>query len=233
VISSVAADFLAQLFLGNRRAFTVPQFGIVSPWEFLFYALLGVLAALAAVAFIRALYCCEDLFGYLKLPEYVKPALGGLAIGLIGLYSPHLFGVGYEGIDLALSGELALGVLLILALLKILATSLTIGSGGSGGIFAPSLFIGAMLGTALGMLLNELFPTITAPAGAYGVAGMAAVFSGAARAPFSAILIMFEMTGNYGIILPLMTSVVTSTVLARALKREHLYPQIAAPWGGR
>jgi len=223
VISSVAADFLAQLFLGNRRAFTVPQFGIVSPWEFLFYALLGVLAALAAVAFIRALYCCEDLFGYLKLPEYVKPALGGLAIGLIGLYSPHLFGVGYEGIDLALSGELALGVLLILALLKILATSLTIGSGGSGGIFAPSLFIGAMLGTALGMLLNELFPTITAPAGAYGVAGMAAVFSGAARAPFSAILIMFEMTGNYGIILPLMTSVVTSTVLARALKRESIY----------
>jgi CIC family chloride channel protein len=169
------------------------------------------------------LYRCEDLFDSLKIPEYFKPALGGLAIGAIGLYSGDLFGVGYEGISKALSGELALGMLLLLFLLKMFATSFTLGSGGSGGIFAPSLFIGAMLGTAVGSAFGSIFPSITAPAGAYGVVGMAAVFAGAARAPFSAILIIFEMTHDYAIILPLMTSVVVSTVLTRTLRRETIY----------
>jgi CIC family chloride channel protein len=223
VISSVVADFLAQAFLGNTRAFTIPTFGIVSPWEFSFYVVLGILSALAALAFIYVLYRCEDLFDSLKIPEYFKPALGGLAIGAIGLYSGDLFGVGYEGISKALSGELALGMLLLLFLLKMFATSFTLGSGGSGGIFAPSLFIGAMLGTAVGSAFGSIFPSITAPAGAYGVVGMAAVFAGAARAPFSAILIIFEMTHDYAIILPLMTSVVVSTVLTRTLRRETIY----------
>jgi CIC family chloride channel protein len=223
VISSVVADFLAQVFLGNARAFPIPAFGIVSLWEFSFYVVLGVLAALVALAFTSVLYRCEDLFDSVKIPEYLKPALGGLAIGAIGLYNVDLFGVGYEGITKALSGELVLGVLLLLCLLKIVATSLTLGSGGSGGIFAPSLFIGAMLGTAVGSAFGNFFPSITAPAGAYGVVGMAAVFAGAARAPFSAILIIFEMTQDYAIMLPLMTAVVISTVLSRALKRETIY----------
>jgi CIC family chloride channel protein len=223
VISSVVADFLAQVFLGNARAFPIPAFGIVSLWEFSFYVVLGILAALVALAFTSVLYRCEDLFDSVKIPEYLKPALGGLAIGAIGLYNVDLFGVGYEGITKALSGELVLGVLLLLCLLKIVATSLTLGSGGSGGIFAPSLFIGAMLGTAVGSAFGNFFPSITAPAGAYGVVGMAAVFAGAARAPFSAILIIFEMTQDYAIMLPLMTAVVISTVLSRALKRETIY----------
>ena len=223
VISAVVADYLAHLFLGNTRAFDIPAFGITSPWEFSFYTLLGILAAFTAVAFIYVLYRCEDLFDSLRIPEYLKPALGGLAVGAIGLYSHDLFGVGYGGITKALSGELVLGALLLLCLLKIVATSLTLGSGGSGGIFAPSLFIGAMLGTAVGSVFGNLFPSITGPAGAYGVVGMAAVFAGAARAPFSAILIIFEMTHDYAIMLPLMTAVVTSTVLSRALKRETIY----------
>lgn len=223
VISAVVADFIAQLFLGNVRAFAIPAFGVVSPWEYLFYIVLGILAAFAAVAFIYVLYRCEGLFDSLKMPEYFKPALGGLAIGAIGLYSIDLFGVGYEGITKALSGEMMLGALLLLCLLKIVATSLTLGSGGSGGIFAPSLFIGAMIGTAVGSAFGNFFPSITAPAGAYGVVGMAAVFAGAARAPFSAILIIFEMTHDYAIMLPLMTAVVISTVLSRALKRESIY----------
>ncbi len=223
VISSVVADFLAQSFLGNKRAFVIPEFGMVSPWEFVFYIVLGILAAFAAVAFIWILYRCEDLFDSLRIPDYLKPALGGLAIGAIGLYSADLFGVGYEGITKALAGELALGMLLSLCLLKIVATSLTLGSGGSGGIFAPSLFIGAMLGTALGTAFGSLFPAVTAPPGAYGLVGMAAVFAGAARAPFSAILIIFEMTGDYALILPLMASVVISTAVARTLKRETIY----------
>jgi CIC family chloride channel protein len=223
VISSVVADFLAQAFLGNTRAFPLPAFGMVSPWEFLFYTVLGVLAAFTALAFTYLLYRCEDLFDSLKIPEYLKPALGGLALGAIGIYSMDLFGVGYEGITKALSGELVLGTLLLLSLLKIVATSLTLGSGGSGGIFAPSLFIGAMLGTAVGTIFGNFFPSITEPAGAYGLVGMAAVFAGATRAPFSAILIIFEMTGDYAIILPLMTSVVISTMLTRAFRRETIY----------
>ena len=223
VVSAVVADFIAQVFLGNTRAFIIPAFGVVSPWEYLFYVALGVLAAFTAVAFIFVLYRSEDLFESLRIPEYLKPALGGLAMGAIGLYSLDLFGVGYEGITKALSGELAIVMLLSLFLLKIVATSLTIGSGGSGGIFAPSLFIGAMLGTAVGSVFGNIFPSITAPASAYGIAGMAAVFAGAARAPFSAILIIYEMTGNYAIILPLMTAVVISTVISRALKRESIY----------
>jgi len=223
VISAVVADFLAQLFLGDKRAFDIPAFGIVSPWEFSFYAVLGILAAFAAVAFKYVLYRCEDLFDSLRIPEYLKPALGGLAVGVIGLYSHDLFGVGYGGITKALSGELTLGLLLSLCVLKLAATSLTLGSGGSGGIFAPSLFIGAMLGTAVGSAFGGFFPALTAPAGAYGIVGMAAVFTGAARAPFSAILIIFEMTGDYGNILPLMTAVVISTVISRALKHGTIY----------
>lgn len=223
VISSVTADYIAHVLMGNQRAFTVPEFGLVSFWEIGFYVILGILAAFAATAFIYLLYKGEDLFDALKLPEYFKPALGGIAIGLIGLYSHDLFGVGYGGIQNALSGQLALGALLLLCVLKIVATSVTIGSGGSGGIFAPCLFIGAMLGTAVGSVFNNLFPAITAPAGAYGVVGMAAVFAGAARAPFSAMLIIFEMTGDYAIILPLMTTVVISTMVARWLKRETIY----------
>lgn len=223
VVSAVVADYIAQTFLGNKRAFDMPAFGLVSAWEFLFYVALGILSALTAIAFIRILYWCEERFDSLKMPEYLKPVLGGLAVGAIGLYSLDLLGVGYGGITKALSGELGLLMLLSVGALKLAATSLTLGSGGSGGIFAPSLFIGAMLGTALGSIFGTFFPSITAPSAAYGIVGMAAVFAGAARAPFSAILIMFEMTGDYAIILPLMTAVVISTVASRAMRRESIY----------
>lgn len=223
VISAVVADFLAQAFLGNERAFILPEFGIVNGWEFVFYIILGIMAGIVSQVFTRTLYWFEDRFDSIKIPEMVKPVIGGLAVGAIGLYSLDLLGVGYEGITRALSGEMAIGVLAGYLVLKILATSFTLGSGGSGGVFAPSLFMGAMLGTATGTFFNNLFPTLTAPAGAYGVVGMAAVFAGAARAPFSAILIIFELTGNYAIILPLMTAVVISTLVSRGIRRESIY----------
>lgn len=224
VISAVVADFLAQAFLGNSRAFVLPEFGIVSGWEFGFYVVLGVLAGVTSQVFMRVLYWFEDRFDALKkIPEPIRPAIGGLAVGAIALYSFDLLGVGYEGINKALSGELAIGVLLGYLGLKILATSFTLGSGGSGGVFAPSLFMGAMLGTAVGNMFGAVFPSLTAPAGAYGIVGMAAVFAGGARAPFSAILIIFELTGNYAIILPLMTAVVISTLVSRAISRESIY----------
>ena len=175
------------------------------------------------------LYLSEDVWDRIHFPEYLKPVLGGLVLGLIGIISPKLagyprvFGVGYESITEALFGKLALQMTLALLLLKILATVITLGSGGSGGIFAPSLFMGAMLGEAFGQISNQFFPEISAPPGAYALVGMAAFFSGAAHAPVTAILIMFEMTGDYQIILPLMFATVISTIIAHAISPESIY----------
>ncbi len=231
VISSVVADFVAHVFLGSQPSFSIIPYDMVSYWETLSYAALGIIAALAATVFIRVLYKLEDVFDSWHIPEFLKPAIGGLGIGLIGLYSYDLFGVGYGdvfwtstmSVNQAMVGEIALSSLVILLLLKITATSLTLSSGGSGGIFAPSLFIGAMLGGALGTVAHMLFPGYIAPSGAYALVGMAAVFAGATRASFTAIIMLFEMTRNYTIILPLMIAVVISTVVSRALDRETIY----------
>jgi len=231
VISSVVASFVGHIFLGSQPSFDIIPYEMVSYWETLSYAALGIAAALAATLFIRVLYKLEDMFDAWHIPEMLKPAIGGLGIGLIGLYSYDLFGVGYGdvfwvshmSVDQALLGQIALSSLAILLVLKILATSLTLGSGGSGGIFAPSLFIGAMLGGVLGTSAHVLFPAYIAPSGAYALVGMAAVFAGATRAPFTAIIMLFEMTRNYTIILPLMIAVVISVVISRALNRETIY----------
>jgi len=236
VFSSVTANIIGQVFLGSSPSFIIPAYSWVSAWEIPFYILLGIITAFIAWGFIRALYKCEDLFEAWKFPEYLKPAIGGLLLGLLGFFYPDLFGVGYGGgygvggiflekggVDKALGGELTLGMLLSLGLLKIVATSLTIGSGGSGGIFAPSLFMGAMIGGAFGQLVHQGFPTITAPPGAYATIGMGAVFAGAARAPITSIIILFEMTRDYLIIVPLMTVTVISTLLTRQLTRETIY----------
>ena len=229
VISAVTADVVAHIFEGDLRAFVMPEYTLVSPWELLFYTLLGILAALVAVGFTRLLYLSEDLWDKLRFPEYFKPVLGGLLLGVVGILTPKIdgfprvFGVGYATINQALLGELALQVTFVLLFAKILATILTLGSGGSGGIFAPTLFMGAMLGEAFGQVVHLLFPAITAPAGAYAMVGMAAVFSGAAHAPVTAILMLFEMTGDYRIILPLMLATVISTLISRSISRESIY----------
>ncbi len=231
VISSVMADVISNIFLGNKASFSVGSYAIVNYWEILGYAILGVLAGLTAFIFIRLLYKCEDLFNAWRIPEYLKPAIGGIGIGLIGLYSYDLFGVGYGdvywvsrmSIDHALAGDIVFQSLVILVVLKIIATSLTLGSGGSGGIFAPSLFIGAMLGGAFGEIAHQLFPGVVAPSGAYALVGMGAVFAGGTRAPITAIIMLFEMTRDFEMILPLMVAVVISTVVARSLSRETIY----------
>jgi CIC family chloride channel protein len=229
VISAVTADVVARIFEGDLRAFLVPEYALVSPWELLLYAVLGLLAAVGAVFFTRSLYASEDIWNRLPMPEYIKPALGGALLGVLGLATyklgefPRIFGVGYETISDALSNNLVLQVTAALVLLKLLATVITLGSGASGGVFAPSLFMGSMLGSSFGQVVNQLFPSITAPAGAYALVGMAAFFSGAAHAPVTAILILFEMTGDYRIILPLMLATVISTLVARLLDRESIY----------
>ncbi len=223
-LSSIIAAAISYAFWGNSPTFThIPEYAWSSGWELPLYVLLGVAAAFIARGFIIALYRSEDLFNTLRFPEYLKPALGGLAVGLIGLFYPHLFGVGYEGVESAILGDFAVGLLIVLCLLKIVATSFTIGSGGSGGVFAPSLFIGVMLGEAFGRGANALFPTVATDPGAFGLVGMGAVFAAAAHAPITAILIIFEMTRDYPIILPLMLAIVTSTYIARRLSRESIY----------
>jgi CIC family chloride channel protein len=223
VISSVTSSVIGWAFLGNFPAFQAPPYSLVSPWELLFYALLGLLAAFVGVAFVFLLYGMEDLFDAWDIPEYVKPAVGGLGVGIVGLYAPQVFGVGYETIEKALHGEITTAVMLALVVAKLLATSLTLGSGGSGGVFAPSLFLGAVLGGSLGSILNVWAPQLTAPAGAYALVGMAAVFAGAARAPITAVLIVFEMTRDYHIVLPLMFATVVSMLVSAGLRKEGIY----------
>ena len=223
VVSSVTATIISRACLGNYPAFSVPGYTMVSISEVPLYMLLGIVAGLAGVLFTVTLYKMEDLFENLKIPAYTKTAVGGLMIGMIGIFLPHIFGVGYDAINLALADKLPWIILLALIFMKIAATSLTIGSGGSGGIFAPSLFIGAMTGGAFGYFAHILFPSLTATSGAYSLVGMGAVVAATTHGPITAILILFEMSGNYRIILPLMLSCIISSVFASHLKKESIY----------
>ncbi|RMF88945.1 MAG: CBS domain-containing protein [Nitrospinota bacterium] len=223
VISAVTASVISRVFLGDTPAFIIPEYSLHDPRELIFYVLLGLLSAFAALLFVNLLYKLEDLFDEWKFPDALKPAVGGIFVGLIGIYYSHVFGSGFETIERALTSDLPLYLLLILMFMKILATSFTLGSGNSGGVFAPALFTGAMLGGAFGTVMHTFFPDITASSGAYAVVGMSAVFSAAARAPITGILILFEMTNDYRIILPLMISTVISTMVAECFQKDSIY----------
>ena len=223
VISSVVATAISRHFLGNSPAFLVPAYQLISAWELPLYVILGFFCALVAVTFTTALYRAEDIFDDLKFPGYLKGFLGGLILGFMGLQFPQILGVGYAAIDMALMQKLAWWVLILLVVFKILATSITIGSGGSGGIFAPSLFMGAMAGGFFGSVVHHLFPEVTASPGAYSIVGMGAVVSGTTHGPLSAILILFEMTGDYKIILPLMIACIISSLASGQLLKDSIY----------
>ena len=223
VLSSVTATVVSRHFLGNQPAFHVPPFELYQVSDFLYYLVFALLTALVAGLFIKVLYKSEDIFNRIKLPEYLKPVLGGLFVGVIGLYFPQIFGVGYEVIESSVRGELVLWIVITLVFLKIVATSLTLGSGGSGGIFAPSLYVGALLGEAFGMVVSKVIPGTVIPPGAFALVGMASVFAGTAQAPISAILLLFEMTGNYKILPPLMITCVISAIVVRWWSKYSIY----------
>ena len=237
VVSAVTASVIGHAAFGDAPALHIPvPYGINSLWEFAFYPILGLFLGFMGMVFVRFLYWTEDLFDDWKINlPWIKPAIGGGLLGFVALAYPLLSGdplskipqvynVGYNIIESVLANQLALGTVLILFALKMLATCLTLGSGGSGGIFAPGLFMGAMLGTAFELVANALFPGIAAPPGAYAIVGMAAFFSAAAHAPLTSVLILFELTGDYKIILPLMLTVVIATVFAqKLLKGESIY----------
>jgi CIC family chloride channel protein len=224
VLSSVTATTISRHYFGDFPAFIIPAYELHSLWEFLFYPFLGLFSGLISVFFIVLLYKCEDMFdAAVQIPEFFKPALGGLILGLILIQWPHVFGVGYGAINLSLTNQIAPLVLFSLIGVKILATSITLGSGGSGGIFAPSLFIGAMTGSLFGWSTGVLFPDIVASPGAYALVGMGALVAGTTHAPITAILIIFELTNDYKIILPLMMSCIIACLVASYLKKGSIY----------
>ena len=224
VISSVMATVVSHTFEGNFAAFQVKGYQLASPYEIGFYFILGALSGLISFLFIKTLYYSEDYFDHrLSFPEYLKPVIGGLGIGITALIFPQVMGVGYDSINFALHAEMLWHMALILIFVKIFATSLTLGSGGSGGIFAPSLFMGAMLGAFFGSVVNYFFPAITASPGAYALVAMGGLVAGTTRAPITAIIIVFELTNDYNIILPLMIVCIISTILSSKLSRESIY----------
>ncbi len=225
VISSVVATVVSRSVLGNHPAFPVPPYELVSPFELVPYMAVGLIAGFVALAFIRSLSTAEDLFERLSIPEWLKAAVGGLMVGVIAIWLPNVYGVGYSTISMALTGSLPVALLGMLLVAKIIATSVTIGSGGSGGIFAPSLFLGAMTGGFIGTFVHQWFPEATASSGAYALVTMGAVFAAATHAPISAIIIIFELTQTINIIPPLMAACVTSTLVATFISRDSIYTE--------
>ena len=224
VLASVTAGVIGRAALGDHPFLALPPFHVASAWEYLLYAALGLVAAAAGVGFSRTLYLVEDLCDRAwRGPQWLRPAAGGLLLGGVLLVLPQMYGVGYPVLGDAVAGRYAIGFLLILLLGKILATSLTIGIGGSGGVFAPSLFVGAMLGAAFGTLTHHVLPHLTGPPGAYALVGMGAVFAGAARTPITAVVILFELTGEYTIILPLMVAIALAAGLSRLISPDTIY----------
>jgi CIC family chloride channel protein len=202
VVAAVAASVVGRYALGNHPAFAVPTYILVSPWELIFYALLGVLAALVGWGFVGVLDFTESKFDAWRFPDALKPAVGAIGVGVIGFVLPQALGTGLVPIEQTLSGNISWNFLLALLAAKFLATTLTLGSGNSGGVFSPSLYMGAMLGGAFGYVVHLFFPDITAGSGAYALVGMASVFSASAHAPLTALLIVFEMSQDYRMILP-------------------------------
>jgi CIC family chloride channel protein len=218
-VASVTATIISRTYLGNHPALNAGTFALVSPAELGFYALLGAAAGVWAGGFIRLLHWMEDRFDGLALPVIVKAMLGFGFVGVIAIKFPQVLGLGYENVQRMLDDHLEPVTAFVLALLKPIATTLTLGSGGSGGLLAPMLITGGMLGDGIGYVVHTLFPAWTGLAAAYGLVGMAAMFSAANEAPITAIAIVFELSGDYSLILPLMTGSVIAALAGRRMLR--------------
>ncbi|WP_241840303.1 chloride channel protein [Frankia sp. CcI49] len=224
VLAAVSASVVGRAVLGSNPFLTLPPFAVRSAADYPLFALLGVFGGVTGVAFTRVLYAVEDGCDRVwRGPEWLRPAVGGLLLGAVLIALPQMYGVGYPVLERAVGGRYGLGLLALLLVGKIVATSLTIGIGGSGGVFAPSLFVGAVTGAAFGLVAHDAAGQLVAPVGAYALVGMGAVFAGAARAPITAVLILFELTGEYTIILPLMAAVVIATLTSALLSHETIY----------
>lgn len=224
VLSAVTSAVLTQAVSGPDPAFRVPAYAFRSATELPLYLVLGVLAGLVAALYVTALYLAKDSFGRWQAPGWLKTAAAGLMVGVVGIWLPQIFGVGYETIETILNGpQMALSLLLALLLAKLVMTAVSIGGGFPGGVFAPSLFLGATLGSAYGTLIEGIFPRLMIAPQAYAMVGMAAVLAGSVHAPLTAIILLFEMTQDYHIILPLMFAVIIAQLLAQWLRKDSVY----------
>ncbi len=227
VISAISASIVSRSLLGNAPAFQVPAYPLNHVGEVPIYIVLGVLAALVAVTFIRALYFAEDKFDHWRVPLYVRTAVGMLLTGVVGLLLPDRGilgpGLGAIGETMAMNIDVSLGFMATMLIGKLIATTFTLGAGNSGGVFAPSLYMGATMGGMVGVVAHALWPAMAPNPGAYAIVGMAATFAAAARAPITAVLIVFEMSNDYKLIIPLMMATVLATLLAEHLHKESIY----------
>ena len=228
VLASATSWGVLRLLLGNDPLFQVPQYQLVNPWELLVYGILGVAGGLVSVAFTQLLLRTREWF--LKRPRktvWFQPVAGGLLVGIMGWFVPQVMGVGYTFVGQALNDQLALKLMLLLLVLKLIAVAISYGSGNAGGIFGPSLFMGAMLGGALGGAAHHLFPAYVATPGAYALVGMGTAFAGVIRAPMTSVVMIFETTRDYAVIVPLMISNLVSYFIASRIQKEPIYEVLA------
>ncbi len=228
VLASATSWGVLRLLLGNSPLFKVPQYQLIHPAEFAVYAVLGVAGGLVSVAFTKLLLGMRERF--LRFPQktlWFQPLAGGLSVGVLGWFVPQVLGLGYGYVGNALNGNMALKLMALLVVLKLITVTISYASGNAGGIFGPALFIGAMLGGSLGTLAHRLFPTYTATPGAYALVGMGAAFAGIVRAPMTSVVMIFEMTQNYAIIVPLMISNLVSFFISSRLQKQPIYEALA------
>jgi CIC family chloride channel protein len=228
VLASATAWMVLRVFLGDHPLFKVPQYQLVNPAEFAIYAVLGIAGGVVSAAFTKILLAIRARF--LRFPQktvWFQPVAGGLLVGLMGWFVPQVLGVGYGFVGEALNGRMAFQLMALLVVLKLIAVTTSYATGNAGGIFGPSLFIGAMLGGTVGTVAHHLFPAYTAMSGAYALVGMGAVFAGVVRTPMTSVLMIFEMTQDYSVIVPLMIANLISLFVASQLQEEPIYEGLA------
>jgi CIC family chloride channel protein len=228
VLASATSWAVLRLLLGNNPLFKVPQYTLVHPLELAIYALLGIAGGFLSVAFTRLLLEMRKFFLHLpKSTRWWHPVVGGVTVGLMGWCVPQVLGVGYSYVGSALDGTMALKLMLLLVVLKLIGVTVSYASGNAGGIFGPSLFLGAMLGGAIGTVAHHLLPAYTATPGAYALVGMGALFAGIIRAPMTSVLMIFEMTRDYAVIVPLMIANLTSFFISSRFQKQPIYDALA------
>ena len=228
VLASATSWMVLHMVLGDEPLFSVPEYQLVHFTELGFYALLGVIGGFVSILFVRMLLAIRRWF--MDMPErtrWLQPVAGGLTVGVLGFFMPAVLGVGYGFVDLALNGRMAISAMAIMVVLKLVATATCYGSGNAGGIFGPSLFIGAMLGGTLGSLANQVLPDYTGGTGAYALVGMGATFAGIIRVPFTSVIMIFELTRDYSIIVPLMVSNTVAYFISKRYQPKPIYQALA------
>ena len=238
IFSSVIATVTARYMEGDVPVFDLPAYSMISPWEIIFFMVVGFAGGLLAALFYKSYLAAHDMANKIKIHPILLPALGGLIVGVIGIFFPDVLGNGYASMDKVLTGQMAWSLALALVFMKLIATIITLGSRGSGGMFAPALFIGTMAGGVMGVGFNLLFPDITGPSGVYALVGMGAVMSAVAYMPLTMILMVFELTNNYQVIAPIMVACISSTFiysyfLPNSLYAEKLRRRGITIWSGR